>query len=92
MGYKQKHVLNINFAFWKDLTYIDLPCVWVVISCNPRGGGGGTPFDDLYGEAPPQRGTILKLQVHESVGISLVEVYKMVGKSVIWVRERAQKD
>ena len=25
------------------------------------------------------------------IGISLVEVYKRVGKSVIWVRERAQK-
>ena len=38
MGNKQKHVLNINSAFWKDLTYIDVPCVCVVISCNPRGG------------------------------------------------------
>ena len=26
------------------------------------------------------------------VGISLVEVYKRVGKSVIWVRERAEKN
>ena len=55
-------------------------------------GGGGTPYDGLYGEAPPERGIFFRLQVYERVGISLVEVYKRVGKkSVIWVCERAQK-
>ena len=52
---------------------------------------GGTPYDGLYGKAPPERGTFFRLQVYERVGISLVEVYKRVGKSVIWVCERAQK-
>ena len=55
------------------------------------GGGGSTPYDGLYGEAPPERGTFFMLQVYERVGVSLVEVYKRVGKSVIWVCERAQK-
>ena len=32
-----------------------------------------------------------RLQVYEREGISLVEVYKRVGKSVIWACERAQK-
>ena len=54
-------------------------------------GGGGTPFDGLYGEAPPERCTFFRPQVYERVGISLVEVYKRVGKSVIWACERAQK-
>ena len=45
-------------------------------------GGGGTPYDGLYGEAPPERGIIFRLQVYEKVGISLAEVYKRVGKSV----------
>ena len=27
------------------------------------GGGGGTPYNGLYGEAPPERGTFFKLQV-----------------------------
>ena len=49
------------------------------------GGGGG----DLYGKAPPERGTFFKLQVYERVGILLVEVYERVGESVIWVCERA---
>ena len=40
------------------------------------GGGGGTPYDGLYREAPPERGIFFRLQVYESVGISLVEVYK----------------
>ena len=45
-------------------------------------GGGG---------APPERGIFFRPQVYERVGISLVEIYKSVGKSVIWVCKRAQK-
>ena len=29
-----------------------------------EGGGGGTPYDDLYGEAPPERDTFSRLQVY----------------------------
>ena len=46
-------------------------------------GGRETPYDILYGEAPPERGTFLKFQVYEKVGISLVEVNERVMKSVI---------
>ena len=53
--------------------------------------GGGTPYDGLYGEAPPERGIFFRLQVYERVGILLVEVYERVETSVIWVCERAQK-
>ena len=35
-------------------------------------GGGGTSYNGLYGEAPPERGAFFRLQV-----------YKRVGKSVI---------
>ena len=45
--------------------------------------GGGTPYNGLYGEALPERGTFFRSQVYERVGISQVEVYKRVGKSVI---------
>ena len=48
----------------------------------PEGGGGGTPYNGLYGEALPKRGTFFGL-------ISQVEVYKRVGKSVISVFKRA---
>ena len=65
---------------------------------NVRGGGGhilgggqGTPYNGLYGEAPPKRGTFFRLQVYERVGISLVEVYKRVGKFVIRICKRAQQ-
>ena len=44
------------------------------------GGGGDTPYNGLYGEAPPERGTFFRLQVYKRVGISQVEV---LGKSVI---------
>ena len=46
-------------------------------------GGGGTTYNSLYQEAPPERGTIFRLQVYKRVGISQFEVYKRVGKSVI---------
>ena len=55
------------------------------------GGGGVTAYDGPYGEAPPERGIFFRLQVYERVGISLVELCKRGGKSVIWVCERAQK-
>ena len=59
----------------------------------PRGGGGdgGTPYDGLYGEALPERGTFFRLQVYERVQSLLVDVYKRVGESVIWICKRAQK-
>ena len=48
------------------------------------GGGGGTPYDGLYGEAPPDRYIFFRRHVYERVGILLVEVYERVGKSVIF--------
>ena len=54
---------------------------------------GGTPYNGLYGEAPPERGTFFRPQVYERVVISLIEVYERVGrvgKSVILVCKKAQ--
>ena len=49
-----------------------------------------------YGEVPPERGTMFRLQIYDRVTrISLVEVYEVyerVGKSVISVCKRVQKD
>ena len=39
-------------------------------------GLGRTPYDGLYGEAPPERSIFFRLQVYERAGISLDEVYK----------------
>ena len=47
---------------------------------HPR---GGTPYNGLCGEAPPERSTFFRLQVYERVGILRAEVYERVGKSVI---------
>ena len=52
---------------------------------------GGTPYNGLYGEALPERGTFFRPQVYERVVISLIEVYGRVGKSVILVCEKAQQ-
>ena len=51
----------------------------------------GTPYDGLYREAPPERGTFFRLQLYERVGILQVKLYKRIGKSVILVCKRAQK-
>ena len=48
-----------------------------------RVGGGGTPYNVLYGEAPPEKDTFFRLRVYKRVGISQVEVYKNVGKLVL---------
>ena len=49
------------------------------------GGEGGTLYSGLYGKASPKRGNLFRLQVYERAGISLVEVYERVVKSVISV-------
>ena len=41
-------------------------------------------LNGLYGKAPPERGTLFRPVAYERVlGISLVEVYERVAKSVI---------
>ena len=63
-----------------------------LLGCNPTSispGGGGTSYNGLYGEAPPERGTFFTLQVYKRIGISRVEVYERVGKSVTYVLKRA---
>ena len=39
---------------------------------DPR--GGGISYNGLYGEAPPERGTFFRLEVHKRIGISPVEL------------------
>ena len=41
-----------------------------------------TPYNGLYGAAPPETRTFFSLQVYERVGISLTEVSERVRKSV----------
>ena len=65
-------------ALYENIRYISIKAIYV-----PGGGGGGTPYNGLYREAPPERGTFFRLQGYERVGISRVEVYERVGKSVI---------
>ena len=52
-----------------------------------RGGGGYSLLWPIRGG--PERGTLLRVQVCETVGISLVEIYETVEKSVVSVRKKA---
>ena len=49
---------------------------WDIVCGHPRGGGGDTPYNSLYGEALPKSGTFSSLQEYERVGITLVEIYE----------------
>ena len=44
---------------------------------------GFTPNNGLYGEAPSERETFLRVQVYKRVGVSQVEVYERLGKSAL---------
>ena len=54
-------------------------CAFGKLTHLGEGGGGGTPYNGLYGEAPPERGTFFRLRVYRGVGISQVEEYKRLG-------------
>jgi len=43
-----------------------------VLTAIDNSRGGGTPYNGLYGEAPPERGAFFRLQVYKRVGISQV--------------------
>ena len=49
----------------------------VIFSGNGLNHGareGGIPYNGLYGEAPPERGTLFRLEVYKRVGILRVEL------------------
>ena len=64
---------------------------WYVVPPGWGRGDGCTPYDGLHGEALPESGTFFRLQVYERAEILLVDVYRRVVKSVIWICKRAQK-
>ena len=55
-----------------------------LFAVHSSGGGGDTPYNSLYGEALPKRGTFSRLQEYEGVGISLIEIYekKLVAQKI----------
>ena len=58
-----------TFLFFSFIQFTECPKDF----CQPF-RGGGTPYNGLYGEAPPERGTFFRLEVYERVGISRAEV------------------
>ena len=57
-------------------------------------GGGGIPYNGIRWDGASRKEYFLRLQVYEKkgVGISLVEQYERVGKSVISVGRKTQKN
>ena len=60
------------------VTYIAVGCC-VILVPGGRGGGEGVPYNGIYREAPPKRGTFFRLQENERVGTSKAEVYERAG-------------
>ena len=79
------------------LSAVSQPSPWLLFKLPNSWGQlrdkvfGGPPYDDLYGKAPPERGTFIRLQVYEKVCISSLELFKRVGKSNISVCKNAQQ-
>jgi len=51
---------------------ITIPDMSRALGVSESPGGGGSPYNGLYGEAPPERGAFFRLQVYKRVGISQV--------------------
>ena len=45
-----------------------------IVGLNGGHYRGGTPYNGLYGEVPPERGTFFRLEVYKRVGISRAQV------------------
>ena len=60
---------------------------------DPRAGGGGgvLPLRSYAATLRPKGVLFSGFRYNERVGILLTEVFKRVGKSVIWVFEMAQR-
>ena len=54
--------------FQFGLYFIDKEIGFLITVPGPKPGGGGTPYNGQYGEAPPERGTFFSLQVCERIG------------------------
>ena len=62
----------------------------------PGGGGWGTRYSGLDGEAPPERDAFVKLAVYKRVGKIAILVYERVTKSAAkwtkwWLKRRISK-
>ena len=55
--------------------------------CATLEGGGNTPYNRLYGKAPPKRDTFLRVQVYieTRAGISQVEAYERADRRSLWL-------
>ena len=85
-------VSHIYSICWKIQTRINHTWGLRDGRCNSVSPGGGVSlYNGLYGKDPPERAPFLGLQMYERVGISLVEVYEMAGKSVISVCRKAKR-
>jgi len=78
-----------NFNEKKKGSFGESVLFFFFIYCKYKLGGVGeaTLYNGLYGEVLPERGTFF--EASGRVGISQVEVYEKVGKSVIKLFKRA---
>ena len=88
---EEKTVQELPFEWCYFLRFIEVKCHGKAPGREGGRGGGGLPMMAYSGRLRPKRDIFFSLQVYEKEGILLVEVYKRLGKSVIWVCKRAQK-
>ena len=77
MAAKNSNKLTLKtYTSTRNNTFTLVTLLGLSISGVISAGGRGTPYNGLYGEAPPERGTFFRLRVYKRVGISQFEVYK----------------
>ena len=79
----EKEIVSVALGFRSDSSKRERQVCYAL-----KRPGGRTPYNGLYREDSARKGYLFQAS---GVGISLVEIYKRVGKFVIWVCERAQK-
>ena len=62
------HLATPPAAYFKARSFS--ACTYLPLNLSPPPPPGSTPYDGLYGEAPPERGIFFRLQVYEGVAIS----------------------
>ena len=71
-NYKKHHRFCMRTIYLYNVLNITLIRTRPIGPTMVARGGGVTPYNGLYGEAPPERGTFFRLQVYKRVGIPQV--------------------
>ena len=80
-----QHLNHLIISLYKNFIKT-MAVAWRLDPGGGAGGGGGTRYNDLYGEAPPERGTSFRVWVYETEREGISSVKYMKGKGYLSFR------